>query len=90
MAEPLHPTPVSLQLLRMVTLRRCARCSCTPAHAHGTQHAYTHAAADERPQQWVHMDEEELEEVCAGVRDAALKHTLQVTMGGVVIQCGLS
>lgn len=36
---------------------------------------------NDRPQQWVHMDEEELEEVCASVKDAALKHTLQFGIG---------
>jgi hypothetical protein len=33
-----------------------------------------------RPSQWVHMPEDELEEVLGGVRDAALKHTLQVSL----------
>lgn len=36
------------------------------------------AVADMRPQQWVKMGDEELECEVAGVRDAALKHTLQV------------
>ncbi|GMH32834.1 hypothetical protein BSKO_00668 [Bryopsis sp. KO-2023] len=39
------------------------------------------AAADERPQQWVHMHQEELEEAMASVRDANLKHTLQFGIG---------
>lgn len=36
---------------------------------------------NDSPQQWVHMAEDELEEVCAGVRDSALKHTLQFGIG---------
>ncbi len=58
-----------------ITIRLCI---CTHAHS---DCVLMRTVGNDRPQQWVHMDEEELEEVCASVKDAALKHTLQFGIG---------
>ncbi|MEW5302418.1 MAG: hypothetical protein WDW36_005207 [Sanguina aurantia] len=41
----------------------------------------TYAVADDRPNQWVHMGDEELASVLAGVKDTSLRHTLQFGIG---------
>eukprot|EP00882_Tetradesmus_deserticola_P026910 GHRQ01029731.1.p1 GENE.GHRQ01029731.1~~GHRQ01029731.1.p1 ORF type:complete len:372 (+),score=180.37 GHRQ01029731.1:361-1476(+) len=41
----------------------------------------SHAAADERPSQWVHMEPHELAGVLGRVRDASLRHCLQFGVG---------
>ncbi|PNH03988.1 Activating signal cointegrator 1 complex subunit 3, partial [Tetrabaena socialis] len=41
----------------------------------------TYAVADERPQQFLHMTEAELEACMLGVKDAALRHCLQFGIG---------
>ena len=41
----------------------------------------THAVADEKPKQFLHMQDFELEDVLEDVKDAALKHSLQFGIG---------
>ena len=52
-------------------------CIHTVAHTLLSSHTL-YAVADARPTQWVRCSEQEMEAEVAGVKDASLKHTLQV------------
>ncbi|KIY91518.1 hypothetical protein MNEG_16446 [Monoraphidium neglectum] len=41
----------------------------------------TYAAADERPEQWLHMEPQELQAALSEVKDPQLRHTLQFGIG---------
>lgn len=40
-----------------------------------------YAAADENPRQWLHVDENLMDGVLAGIKDQNLKHTLEFGIG---------